>query len=74
VRDPLGDQNITGTWDVWKKREDELKGRTVLLNLIKRVWGSFVERDNGRQGGSVEEVLWMEIPMEENGRQTIRGT
>ncbi|PVF98493.1 hypothetical protein CPB86DRAFT_784732 [Serendipita vermifera] len=71
-RELLGDQNITGTWDFWKKREDELKGRRVLLNLIKRVWGSFVEGESGRQGGSVEEVLWTEIPMEENSRQTIR--
>ncbi|CAG8617974.1 3965_t:CDS:2, partial [Acaulospora colombiana] len=57
LRDPLGDQGVTGTWDFWKKREDELKGRRG------EAW---------RQGGSVEEVLWTEIPMEENGRQTIR--
>jgi hypothetical protein len=53
--------------------ENELKGRRVLLSLIQRVWRSFSENGAGRGTGTVEEVLWTEIPIEEGGSETIRG-
>jgi len=53
--------------------EDELKGRRVLLSLIQRAWKSFSESGFGRGSGTVEEVLWTEIPLEEGRAETIRG-
>jgi hypothetical protein len=53
--------------------ENEVAGRRALLALIKNVWGSFSEGDETRNPGSVEEVLWTEIPLEDNSTQTIRG-
>jgi hypothetical protein len=52
--------------------EDELKGRRVLLSLIQRAWRSFSESGVGRGSGTVEEVLWTEIPIEEGSAETIR--
>lgn len=72
-RDAHGRHSVTGTWDVWRRMEDELKGRRVLLSLIKKVWGSFAESGARRGSGTVEEVLWTEIPIEEGGSETIRG-
>ncbi|KIM26418.1 hypothetical protein M408DRAFT_72788 [Serendipita vermifera MAFF 305830] len=71
-RDAHGGHSSTGTWDLWRRMEDELKGRRVLLSLIKRVWGAFAESGTGRGKGTVEEVLWTEIPIEEGGWETIR--
>lgn len=53
--------------------ENEVKGRRTLLSLIKRVWGAFAEGDEKANPGSVEEVLWTEIPLEDGGSDTIRG-
>jgi len=72
-RDAHGGHSPTGTWDVWRRMEDELKGRRVLLSLIKKVWGTFSESGAGRGRGTVEEVLWTEIPLGDGGVKTIRG-
>ncbi|KAG8832218.1 AAA+-type ATPase [Serendipita sp. 399] len=64
--------NFDGTWDIWKRLEDELKGKRALLNIIKHVWSGFANGSDGRSMGSVEEALWTEIPLEEDGSRTIR--
>lgn len=71
-RDAQNSPAESGTWDIWRRMENEVKGRRTLLGLIKKVWGSFAEIDEKRIPGSVEEVLWTEIPLEDNRRGTIR--
>jgi hypothetical protein len=72
-RDSHNSPAESGTWDIWRRMENEVTGRRALLALIKKVWGTFSEGDQKRNPGSVEEVLWTEIPLEDNSRQTIRG-
>lgn len=71
-RDAHGEHSATGTWDLWRRVEDELRGRRVLIGLIMTIWGTFANEGDGRNAGSVEEVLWTEIPMEDTGRETVR--
>jgi hypothetical protein len=72
-RDEHNSPTQSGTWDIWQRMENEVTGRRALLALIKKVWGTFLEGNQMRNPASVEQVLWTEIPLEENSRQTIRG-
>ncbi|KAG8861755.1 hypothetical protein FRC20_011442 [Serendipita sp. 405] len=65
-------RTLAGTWDVWKRLEDEIKGKRALLSIIQRVWGDFVKGSDGRSLGSVEEILWSEIPIEDDKSDTLR--
>ena len=75
----VGGWNSThGSWERWKTLEDAKGGRQNIEKLIEATWNEFVEvwkdvENPARAGDAVEDVLWTSMPLDEGGREWIRG-
>lgn len=61
------------TWERWRSIEEVREGRRNLERILRACWEEYVETSDVNGPDHVEELLWMNIPLDLNGHKFIRG-